>query len=149
MRERFIRLSGVLALGIATSAAAADIESIAECAREQQQAHMAGIDNYAIVMEMMGHTVPQYFERVGLAGPTGASYEDFVMVPPDEIARRQDQQGMTPQALDAYADDIDAKYQMMVSVLREDTTPGPVTSWKNALKQPVYRGVRGEGTNTV
>jgi 3'-5' exoribonuclease len=48
---------------------------------------------------------------------------------------------MTPEALIVhYADDVDAKYQMMVSVLREDTNPGPVTSKKNALYQKVYRG---------
>jgi 3'-5' exoribonuclease len=49
---------------------------------------------------------------------------------------------MTPEALLVhYADDIDAKYHMMVAVLREDTTPGPVTSKKNVLMQHVYRGV--------
>ena len=38
---------------------------------------------------------------------------------------------MTPEALLVhFADDIDAKYQMMVTVLREDTNPGPVTSKK-------------------
>ena len=48
---------------------------------------------------------------------------------------------MTPEALLVhYADDIDAKYQMMVGVLRDDTNPGPVTSKKNVLMQPVYRG---------
>ncbi len=48
---------------------------------------------------------------------------------------------MTPEALLVhYADDIDAKYQMMVGVLRDDTTPGPVTSKKNILMQHVYRG---------
>jgi len=48
---------------------------------------------------------------------------------------------MTPEAmLVHYADDIDAKYHMMVAVLREDTNPGPVTSKKNALMQQVYRG---------
>ena len=48
---------------------------------------------------------------------------------------------MTPEALLVhYADDIDAKYQMMVDVLRDDTTPGPVTSKKNVLMQHVYRG---------
>lgn len=48
---------------------------------------------------------------------------------------------MTPEALLVhYADDIDAKYQMMVNVLREDATPGPVTSKKNILMQHVYRG---------
>jgi 3'-5' exoribonuclease len=48
---------------------------------------------------------------------------------------------MTPEALLVhYADDIDAKYQMMVSILRDDTNPGPVTSKKNILMQHVYRG---------
>ena len=48
---------------------------------------------------------------------------------------------MTPEALLVhYADDIDAKYQMMVGILRDDTTPGPVTSKKNVLMQHVYRG---------
>ena len=48
---------------------------------------------------------------------------------------------MTPEALLVhYADDIDAKYQMMVGVLRDDTNPGPVTSKKNVLMQQVYRG---------
>jgi 3'-5' exoribonuclease len=49
---------------------------------------------------------------------------------------------MTPEALLVhFADDIDAKYHMMVAVLREDTSPGPVTSKKNVLMQHVYRGI--------
>jgi 3'-5' exoribonuclease len=48
---------------------------------------------------------------------------------------------MTPEALLVhYADDIDAKFQMMVDVLRDDTTAGPFTSRKNPLAQAVYRG---------
>jgi 3'-5' exoribonuclease len=48
---------------------------------------------------------------------------------------------MTPEALLVhFADDIDAKYQMMVLVLRDDTNPGPVTTKKNILMQHVYRG---------
>jgi 3'-5' exoribonuclease len=48
---------------------------------------------------------------------------------------------MTPEALLVHtADDIDAKYHMMVAVLQNDATPGPVTSKKNVLMQPVYRG---------
>ena len=48
---------------------------------------------------------------------------------------------MTPEALLVhYADDLDAKYQMMAAILREDTNPGPVTSKKNALYQKIYRG---------
>ena len=48
---------------------------------------------------------------------------------------------MTPEALIVhYADDLDAKYQMMAAILREDTTPGPLTSKKNVLFQKVYRG---------
>ena len=48
---------------------------------------------------------------------------------------------MTPEALLVhYADDIDAKFQMMVDVLRDDTTAGPFTSRKSPLAQAVYRG---------
>jgi len=48
---------------------------------------------------------------------------------------------MTPEALLIhYADDLDAKYQMMVQALADDTTPGPLTSKKNSLYQQVYRG---------
>jgi len=52
---------------------------------------------------------------------------------------------MTPEALLVhYADDIDAKYQMMATILREDTTAGPMTSKKNVLFQKVYRGQESE-----
>ncbi|MGQ9575362.1 MAG: 3'-5' exoribonuclease YhaM family protein [Thermoguttaceae bacterium] len=50
---------------------------------------------------------------------------------------------MTPEALIIhYADDLDAKYDMMYSVLRDDKTPGPLTSTKNPLGYRVYRGGR-------
>jgi hypothetical protein len=39
-----------------------------------------------------------------------------------------------------YADDIDAKFNMMYTTLRDDTTPGALTSKKNQLYQHVYRG---------
>lgn len=49
---------------------------------------------------------------------------------------------MTPEALLVhYADDVDAKYHMMAMILRDDKTPGPVTSAKNLLQQKVYRGL--------
>ncbi len=49
---------------------------------------------------------------------------------------------MTPEALLVhYADDMDAKYQMMAAILRADTNPGPVTSKKNVLYQKIYRGM--------
>jgi 3'-5' exoribonuclease len=48
---------------------------------------------------------------------------------------------MTPEALIVhYADDLDAKLQMMVCALRDDTTNGPLTSKRNSLYQQVYRG---------
>jgi 3'-5' exoribonuclease len=48
---------------------------------------------------------------------------------------------MTPEALLVhYADDIDAKYQMMATILGQDTTPGPMTSKKNVLFQKIYKG---------
>lgn len=103
MSDHFIRLTCLAALGVSMSAAAKDIETLAECAREQQQAQLAGVENYAVVLNILGSDVPQYFERMSLASPSGGTYETFVLVPPGEIARRQDQQGMTPEALDHYA----------------------------------------------
>jgi 3'-5' exoribonuclease len=48
---------------------------------------------------------------------------------------------MTPEALIVhYSDDLDAKYQMMATILSEDTTPGPMTSKKNVLYQKIYKG---------
>jgi 3'-5' exoribonuclease len=48
---------------------------------------------------------------------------------------------MTPEALVVhYADDLDAKLQMMVSALEEDSAEGFVTSKRNALNQQFYRG---------
>jgi 3'-5' exoribonuclease len=48
---------------------------------------------------------------------------------------------MTPEALLVhYADDLDAKFHMVVAAIREDATPGPVTSKKNVLQQKFYRG---------
>ncbi|MDY0171228.1 MAG: HD domain-containing protein [Thermoguttaceae bacterium] len=48
---------------------------------------------------------------------------------------------MTPEALLVhYADDIDAKFHMMAAILRNDTTPGPLTSRRNVLGQHVFRG---------
>lgn len=48
---------------------------------------------------------------------------------------------MFPEALIIhYADDLDAKLEMMVAALAEDTTEGPFTSSRNALRQRIYRG---------
>ncbi|MDZ4817930.1 MAG: HD domain-containing protein [Planctomycetota bacterium] len=48
---------------------------------------------------------------------------------------------MTPEALIVhYADDLDAKYNMMFAALRDSTDAGPMTSKKNRLFQQVYRG---------
>ena len=49
---------------------------------------------------------------------------------------------MTPEALIVhYADDLDAKYHMVYAALRDDATPGPMTSNKNALHQRFFRGL--------
>ena len=50
---------------------------------------------------------------------------------------------MTPEALLVhYADDVDAKFDIMSGILRDDSTPGVVTSDKNLLRQKFYRGAR-------
>ena len=49
---------------------------------------------------------------------------------------------MTPEAMIIhYADDLDAKFDMIYSALRDDKTPGPLTSDKNLLRHRIYRGM--------
>ncbi|MCC7083468.1 MAG: HD domain-containing protein [Pirellulales bacterium] len=49
---------------------------------------------------------------------------------------------MTPEALVVhYADDLDAKYNMLFQTLRDDKSSGPMTSKKNQLYQQVFRGL--------
>jgi 3'-5' exoribonuclease len=49
---------------------------------------------------------------------------------------------MTPEAMIVhYADDLDAKYAMLYTSLRDDKTPGPMTSKKNQLYQQIFRGL--------
>jgi 3'-5' exoribonuclease len=49
---------------------------------------------------------------------------------------------MTPEAMIVhYADDLDAKYAMLYTTLRDDKNPGPLTSKKNQLYQQVFRGL--------
>jgi len=48
---------------------------------------------------------------------------------------------MTAEALIVhYADDLDAKFNMMVGILRDDRNPGPVTSKRNILGYHLFRG---------
>jgi 3'-5' exoribonuclease len=49
---------------------------------------------------------------------------------------------MTPEAMIVhFADDLDAKYHMVVSILKNDTNEGPVTSRKNVLGNEFFRGL--------
>jgi 3'-5' exoribonuclease len=48
---------------------------------------------------------------------------------------------MTPEALIVhYADDLDAKYNMVAAILAESAGSGPVSSSNNILRQPIFRG---------
>jgi len=50
---------------------------------------------------------------------------------------------MTPEALIVhYADDLDAKLNMMVRTLQEDTTSGPLTSRRNPFGYELFRGLK-------
>ena len=53
---------------------------------------------------------------------------------------------MTPEALLVhYADDVDAKFQMMYAALQGTTDDSPLTSSRNALRQAIYRGQSPDG----
>ncbi|MBX7169084.1 MAG: HD domain-containing protein [Pirellulales bacterium] len=48
---------------------------------------------------------------------------------------------MTPEAMIVhYADDLDAKYQMLYRALADESGTGPITSSRNPMNQPFYRG---------
>ena len=48
---------------------------------------------------------------------------------------------MTPEGLIVhYADDLDAKINMFVCAIQEDTNDGPLTSKRTMLGYQVYRG---------
>ncbi|NIP85917.1 MAG: HD domain-containing protein [Planctomycetales bacterium] len=50
---------------------------------------------------------------------------------------------LTPEAMIIhFADDLDAKYHMLVTAIRDDVTEGPLTSNRNTLRQRFYRGHR-------
>jgi 3'-5' exoribonuclease len=50
---------------------------------------------------------------------------------------------MTPEAMIVhYSDDLDAKYAMLYTTLRDDKTTGPMTSRKNQLYQQLFRGLQ-------
>jgi 3'-5' exoribonuclease len=50
---------------------------------------------------------------------------------------------MTPEAMIVhYADDLDAKYAMIYTTLRDDKSVGPMTSRKNQIYQQIFRGLQ-------
>jgi hypothetical protein len=50
---------------------------------------------------------------------------------------------MTPEALVVhYADDLDAKLQMMANALAEDSSHGHLTTGRTALGNAVYKGCK-------
>lgn len=52
---------------------------------------------------------------------------------------------MTPEAMIVhYADDLDAKYHMMVQAIQNDTGNGPIVASRTALDHPVYRGAESD-----
>lgn len=57
---------------------------------------------------------------------------------------------MTPEAfLIHYADDLDAKFQMVYTALSQESTTGPFTSTKNPLQQKLFRGLASEEANSM
>jgi len=56
---------------------------------------------------------------------------------------------MTPEAMIVhYADDLDAKLQMMATALAEDNTDGAFTSNRNPIRERIFRGGREESTSS-
>ncbi len=103
---------------------------------------------YTAEGELVGHMllgrdmVRQAAAELGLAGERLLRLEHLILSHQRLPEWGSPKPPMTPEALLVhYADDVDAKYNMMVAVLQSDTTPGPLTSRKNVLHQKVFRGI--------
>jgi 3'-5' exoribonuclease len=67
---------------------------------------------------------------------------EHVLVSHERPEHGSPKQPMTPEALLVqYADDLDAKYHMLATILRGDSNVGPVTSNKNILGREIFRGL--------
>ncbi len=88
-----MRIRILLAVILLPAAAAGqDAPSILETMQERQVARWDGVENYIVDQATMGHRTLLYYERVELQSPNGTALPGFRMVPPDEIARRQQEE---------------------------------------------------------
>lgn len=79
--------------------------------------------------------------KVGLAGEKLLRLEHIIVAHQRLAEWGSPKPPMTPEALLVhYADDMDAKLQMMIAALIADAKNGPLTTTRNPLKQKFYRG---------
>lgn len=79
--------------------------------------------------------------ELGLPGETALRLEHLVIAHQRLPEWGSPKPPMTPEALLVhYADDLDAKFHMMVEILKNDQTPGPMTKERNILGHAVFRG---------
>jgi len=119
-----------------------DIGKLSELRIEPQ-----GID-YTAEGRLIGHLLQGRDMVREAAGPCGLDAETTLRLEHLLVAHQRlpewgsPKPPMTPEALIVhYADDLDAKLNMMVRVLQEDTTPGALTSRRNPLGHAVFRGL--------
>jgi 3'-5' exoribonuclease len=85
--------------------------------------------------------VLQQAAELGLASETALRLEHLIIAHQRLPEWGSPKPPMTPEALLVhYADDIDAKFHMMVEILENDQTPGPLTGERNILGHGIYRG---------
>lgn len=85
--------------------------------------------------------VRQAAAEVGLEGETLLRLEHLIIAHQRLPEWGSPKPPMTPEALIVhYADDLDAKFDMMARALAEDRHDGPLTSDKNLLRYRVFRG---------
>ncbi len=103
--------------------------------------------SYTAAGSLIGHLllgrdmVRQVAAQVGLDADTLLRLEHLIIAHQRLPEWGSPKPPMTPEALVIhYADDLDAKFDMMYCILRDDKTPGPLTSDKNLLHHRLYRG---------
>ena len=133
-----------LALDVPLAIAGAILHDIGKLIELPQQ--QIGPD-YTVPGELIGHLllgrdmVRDKGIAIGLDEPTRLHLEHLIIAHQRLPEWGSPKPPMTPESLLVhYADDTDAKFNIMYNILKNEPSAGPFTSRKNALGQKVYRG---------
>lgn len=97
----------LLVSGASGQARAQSAKALLDKVVETERKRSEGVSDYAMDITIMGHETTQYYERVTIPVPGGKPMETFRLVSFGQVDERTPaQQGMTPEAWQAYSDGL-------------------------------------------